>query len=102
MAVTLALLTLGLVNVVSRATSQEVEDGVLWVERAVGVVAAEGKVQIRGVKLGRDFGQTVEILAGVGPTDKVILNPGDSLHDGMAVRVAEAAQAGAAKSGKKQ
>lgn len=40
-AVTLALLSLGLVNVVSRATSSNVEDGVLWVERAVGVVAAE-------------------------------------------------------------
>jgi two-component system, NtrC family, sensor kinase len=40
-AVTLALLALGLANVVSRATSNEVEDGVLWVERAAGVVAAE-------------------------------------------------------------
>src|SRR5687768_5397104 len=40
-AVTLGLLALGLANVVSRATSAEVEDGVLWVERAVGVVAAE-------------------------------------------------------------
>ncbi|MSO61383.1 MAG: PAS domain S-box protein [Acidobacteria bacterium] len=40
-AVTLGLLALGLTNVVSRATSNEVEDGVLWVERAVGVVAAE-------------------------------------------------------------
>ena len=40
-AVTLGLLALGLANVVSRATSNDVEDGVLWVERAVGVVAAE-------------------------------------------------------------
>lgn len=40
-AVTLGLLALGLANVVSRATSNEVEDGVLWVERAAGVVAAE-------------------------------------------------------------
>lgn len=40
-AVTLGLLVLGLANVVSRATSTDVEDGVLWVERAVGVVAAE-------------------------------------------------------------
>ena len=40
-AVTLGLLALGLANVVARATSNEVEDGVLWVERAVGVVAAE-------------------------------------------------------------
>ena len=40
-AMTLALLALGLANVISRATTNEVEDGVLWVERAVGVVAAE-------------------------------------------------------------
>ena len=40
-AVTLGLLALGLANVISRATSNEVEDGVLWVERALGVVAAE-------------------------------------------------------------
>ena len=38
---TLGLLALGLANVVSRATSNDVEDGVLWVDRAVGVVAAE-------------------------------------------------------------
>src|SRR5919112_1316284 len=35
------LLALGLVNVVERATSDEVEDGVLWVERSAGIVAAE-------------------------------------------------------------
>ena len=40
-AVTLGLLALGLTNVISRAANSEVEDGVLWVERAVGVVAAE-------------------------------------------------------------
>ncbi|MCC7124737.1 MAG: PAS domain S-box protein [Acidobacteria bacterium] len=39
--VTVCLLAMGLGNVVSRATSTEVEDGVLWAERAVGVVAAE-------------------------------------------------------------
>jgi membrane-associated protease RseP (regulator of RpoE activity) len=35
------LLILGIANVLTRATSTEVEDGVLWVERAAGVVAAE-------------------------------------------------------------
>jgi two-component system, NtrC family, sensor kinase len=39
--VTVCLLALGIANVVSRATTTEVEDGVLWVERAAGVVAAE-------------------------------------------------------------
>jgi two-component system NtrC family sensor kinase len=37
----LLLLALGLINVVERATSDEVEDGVLWVERSAGIVAAE-------------------------------------------------------------
>jgi PAS domain S-box-containing protein len=40
-AVALLLLTLGLANVLQRATSNEVEDGVLWVERSAGIVAAE-------------------------------------------------------------
>jgi hypothetical protein len=39
--VTVCLLVFGLANVASRATSADVEDGVLWVERAAGVVAAE-------------------------------------------------------------
>ena len=39
--VTVCLLAAGIANIVSRATSSEVEDGVLWVERSAGVVAAE-------------------------------------------------------------
>jgi membrane fusion protein (multidrug efflux system) len=55
----------------------------------VGVVGADGKVELRRVALGRDFGPTVEIVGGVGPTDRVILNPADSLVGGTTVRVAE-------------
>jgi RND family efflux transporter MFP subunit len=55
----------------------------------VGVVGADGKVELRAVTLGRDFGPTVEIVGGVGPTDRVILNPADSLVGGTIVRVAE-------------
>jgi PAS domain S-box-containing protein len=40
-ALALAMLVMGIVNVVERATSNDVEDGVLWVERSAGVVAAE-------------------------------------------------------------
>lgn len=53
----------------------------------VGVVQADGKVVLRSVKLGRDFGQTVEILGGVTSQDRVVLNPSDSLADGASVRV---------------
>src|ERR1039457_339281 len=57
----------------------------------VGVVGADGKVELRGVTLGRDFGPTIEILGGISPTDRVILNPPDSLVGGATVRVAEEA-----------
>lgn len=59
----------------------------------VGVVLADGKVELRSVKLGRDFGATVEILSGVSTNDQVILNPPDSLADGATVRVAAPAKA---------
>ena len=54
----------------------------------VGVVRADGTVELRSVTLGRDFGQTVEILAGLSPRDRVILNPSDSLVGGTSVRIA--------------
>ena len=58
----------------------------------LGVVGADGKVELRGVTVGRDFGPTIEILGGIGPTDRVILNPPDSLVGGTTVRVAETAE----------
>ena len=63
----------------------------------LGVVGADGKVELRGVTVGRDFGPTIEILGGIGPTDRVILNPPDSLVGGTTVRVAEAAKEPAGK-----
>ena len=40
------------------------------------------------VKVGRDFGVQSEILSGVSESDKVIVNPSDSLVTGAIVRVA--------------
>jgi hypothetical protein len=54
----------------------------------VGVVDAKGIVQLRDVKVGRDFGIQSEILSGVTESDKVIVNPSDSLTTGTIVRVA--------------
>lgn len=58
----------------------------------VGVVGADGQVDLRSVKVGRDFGKTVEIVAGVGPADRVIVNPSDALVSGTTVRVAGGAR----------
>jgi RND family efflux transporter MFP subunit len=67
----------------------------------VGVVRPDGRVELRVVKLGRDFGQTVEILAGVDLTDRVILTPPDSLADGATVRVGAPISSGASGRGGK-
>jgi RND family efflux transporter MFP subunit len=55
----------------------------------VGVVLPDGKVELRSVTLGRDFGLLVEVLSGVSPSDRVITNPSDSLVSGLVVRMAE-------------
>jgi RND family efflux transporter MFP subunit len=54
----------------------------------VGVVDAKGVVALRDVKVGRDFGIQSEILSGVTESDKVIVNPSDSLSTGAIVHVA--------------
>jgi membrane fusion protein (multidrug efflux system) len=59
----------------------------------VGVVNAQGKVELRSVSLGRDYGAQVEVLGGVTPADRVIVNPADSLVSGTTVRVVDAAGA---------
>ena len=58
----------------------------------VGVVRPDGTVELRSVQMGRDFGQTVEILGGVTPSDRVIVNPTDSLLSGATVRIQAPAQ----------
>jgi len=55
----------------------------------VGIVGPDGKVELRHVQLGRDFGSSAEILSGVTASDRIILNPSDSLVNGATVRVAE-------------
>jgi membrane fusion protein (multidrug efflux system) len=57
----------------------------------IGVVDAKNVVQLRDVKVGRDFGVQSEILRGVTESDKVIVNPSDSLTAGTIVHVAPSA-----------
>src|ERR1700747_3655589 len=54
----------------------------------VGIVDDKGVVQLRDIKVGRDFGVHSEITSGVSESDKVIVNPSDSLSSGTIVRVA--------------
>jgi RND family efflux transporter MFP subunit len=58
----------------------------------VAVVGSGGKVQLRPINIGRDYGATLEVLGGVSPTDQVVINPADSLEDGQQVNVAQPQQ----------
>jgi len=63
----------------------------------VAIVDSENRVHLRSVKLGRDFGDVIEVLDGLTVTDRVVDNPPDSIADGMAVQVAQPAATSAAK-----
>ena len=51
----------------------------------VAVVDAQGKVALKAVTLGRNNGTTVEVSGGLQATDRLVLNPPDSLVDGDVV-----------------
>ena len=60
-------------------------------------MARNGRAELVEVTLGRDYGKSVEVVAGLQPTDAVILDPADSLVSGAPVRVRAAEPAPAVK-----
>lgn len=55
----------------------------------VAVVDAQGRVRLRSIRIGRNYGETVEVLEGVTGTEKLVLNPSDSLAEGDQVIIAQ-------------
>ncbi|NUQ28949.1 MAG: efflux RND transporter periplasmic adaptor subunit [Acidobacteriaceae bacterium] len=55
----------------------------------VGIVR-DNHVQLVPIRIGRDFGSAVEVTSGLNGDDAVILDPSDSLENGMEVKVAQA------------
>jgi RND family efflux transporter MFP subunit len=60
----------------------------------VGVVR-DGKAELVRVTPGHDYGDSMEILAGLEPTDEVILSPSDSLTSGTPVQISGSKMEGA-------
>jgi RND family efflux transporter MFP subunit len=52
----------------------------------VGVVDADSKVEIRKITISLNLGDKLEISQGLSETDQVILNPSDSLANGLTVK----------------
>ena len=48
------------------------------------------RVALIPAKIGRDYGDTVEILSGLQPGDAIIADPSDSLINGAQVQMREA------------
>lgn len=67
----------------------------------VAIVDRQGAVRLRKVKLGRDYGRSVEVLSGIQGDETLVVNPPDDLSDNEQVMIAEppagsASQGGAA------
>jgi len=54
----------------------------------VAVVDKDNTVHLHPISIGRDFGATLEILGGLEASDRIIINPSDSLEEGQKVHVA--------------
>jgi RND family efflux transporter MFP subunit len=54
----------------------------------VATVDAQNRIKLKSIVQGRDFGSSIEVLGGLEPGDKVVVNPPDSITDGSPVRIA--------------
>lgn len=54
----------------------------------VAVLGDDNKVVLKSIQLGRDFGDTVEVKAGLSPQDRVIDSPPETLQAGDTVQIA--------------
>jgi RND family efflux transporter MFP subunit len=52
----------------------------------VAVVDADGKVHYARIQLGRDFGDRLEVLAGLEEGQQIVVNPSDLVREGAKVR----------------
>jgi RND family efflux transporter MFP subunit len=57
----------------------------------VATLDGDNKVVLKSVQLGRDLGDSVEVIAGLSPSDRIINNPPETLAAGDTVRVAASA-----------
>jgi RND family efflux transporter MFP subunit len=60
-------------------------------------VVRDGQAQLQPIKIGRDYGDRVEVVSGLQPSDDIILDPSDSLISGTAVHVAQPTMVGSAQ-----
>jgi RND family efflux transporter MFP subunit len=55
------------------------------------VVITDGHTKLQRIAIGRDYGNTLEVVDGLKPNDWIVLNPPDSLEDNQKVNVKQVA-----------
>jgi RND family efflux transporter MFP subunit len=55
----------------------------------VATLDSQQRVRLKSIVQGRDFGNSIEVLSGLAPHETVVLNPPDSIADGVQVRIAQ-------------
>ena len=58
----------------------------------VATAGPDGKVHFKNVRVGNDFGNEIEILDGLSPDDLVIMNPTDSVREGVEIEAKKGAR----------
>jgi RND family efflux transporter MFP subunit len=54
----------------------------------VATLDSRQRVKLKSIVQGRDFGTSIEVLSGLAPHETVVVNPPDSIADGVQVRIA--------------
>lgn len=54
----------------------------------VATVSGDGRVHLQSVRVGRNYGESIEVLEGLAGNERLVLNPSDSLAEGDQVVVA--------------
>ena len=52
------------------------------------VVGPDGRIDLKKITVGRDFGNSLEVLAGIDASDQIVINPPDALEQNERVNVA--------------
>ena len=66
----------------------------------VAVVDGNSRVHLKPVTLGRNLGESIEVVDGIGAGERLVVNPSDALAEGDTVALADDAAASAARGGR--
>jgi RND family efflux transporter MFP subunit len=55
----------------------------------VATLDSQKRIKLKSIVQGRDFGSSIEVLSGIAPHETVVVNPPDSIADGVQVRLVD-------------